>query len=182
MMRRDGHETVTTVTVYRLCAGLRNRIVRARERDAVHHHQTAGVPGDVNALPQAHRAEQARVNILAKLLHQGLQRGFTLKKNIQATVLTHILGGALGCALRGEQPQGTALGRLAQLTKSLQLALVHAKSRRLQIPGHVHDALLAVVEGRTHVDARPEGSSLPLQAQGAGGHIEGVAHRQGRAR
>ena len=181
-MRRDGHKTVTAVTVHRLRAGLRNRIVRARERDAIHHHQTTGVSGDVNALPQAHRAKQARVDILAKLLHQGLQRGFTLQKNIQVAVLTHVLGGALGGALRGEQPQGTTLGRLAQLAKSLQLALVHAKSRGLQIPGYVHDALLAVVEGRTHIDARPAGSPLPLQTQGAGGHIEGVTHRQGRAR
>ena len=97
-------------------------------------------------------------------------------------MLTHVLGGTLGGALRGEQAQGTALRGLAQLTQTLQLTLVHTESRRFQIPGNVHDALLAVVEGRTHIDARPAGSPLPLQAQGAGGHIEGVAHRQGRAR
>ena len=107
-MRRDGHEAVAAVTVHRLRTSLRNRVIRAWERDAVHHHQAAGIAGDIHTLPQAHRAEQARVDVLAKLLYEGLQRRLTLQKNVQVTVLTHVLGGALGGALRGEQAQGTA--------------------------------------------------------------------------
>ena len=77
-------------------------------------------------------------------------------------MLTHVLGGTLSGTLRGEQAQGTALRGLAQLTQTLQLTLVHAKSRRLQIPGNVHDALLAVVKRRTYVDARPARRALAL--------------------
>ena len=97
-------------------------------------------------------------------------------------MLTHVLGGTLSGTLRGEQAQGAALRRLAQLTQTLQLALVHTESRRLQIPGNVHDALLAVVERRTHVDARPARRALALQSQGTGGNVKRVTHRQGRTR
>ena len=97
-------------------------------------------------------------------------------------MLTHVLGGTLGGSLRGEQTQGAALRRLAQLTQALQLALVHSKSRRFQIPGNIHDALLAVVERRTHVDARPARRALAQQSQGTGGNVKRVTHRQGRTR
>ena len=92
-------------------------------------------------------------------------------------MLTHVLGGTLGGTLRGEQAQGTALRRLAQLTQTLQLTLMHTKSRRFQIPGNIHDALLAVVERRTHVDARPARRALALQSQGGGCNIKRVTHR-----
>ena len=97
-------------------------------------------------------------------------------------MLAHVLGGTLGGTLRGEQAQGAALRGLAQFTQTLQLTLVHTKSRRLQIPGNVHDALLAVVERRTHVDTRPARRALALQPQGTGGNVKRVAHRQGRTR
>ena len=97
-------------------------------------------------------------------------------------MLTHVLGGTLGGALRGEQAQGTALRGLAQLTQTLQLTLVHTESRRFQIPGNVHDALLAVVERRTYVDARPARRALALQSQCSGCNVKRVTHRQGRTR
>ena len=97
-------------------------------------------------------------------------------------MLTHVFGGTLGGTLRGEQAQGTALRGLAQLTQTLQLTLVHTESRRFQIPGDVHDALFAVVERRTYVDARPARRALALQSQGTGGNVERVTHRQGRTR
>ena len=56
---RDRHEAVAAVLLDRLLPGAHQRIVRARERNPVHHHQLAVRARHIDALPQRQRAEQA---------------------------------------------------------------------------------------------------------------------------
>ena len=66
----DLHEAVVTLAVGRALPGAHQRVVGPGERDAVDEHQLAGLARDVEALPQAERAEQAGVGVADELPRQ----------------------------------------------------------------------------------------------------------------
>ena len=66
----DLHEAVVTLAVGRALPGAHQRVVRPGERDAVDDHQLAGLARDVEALPQAQRAEEAGVGVADELSRQ----------------------------------------------------------------------------------------------------------------
>ena len=87
MRERDRHETVTAPALDIHRAGARDGIIRARERDLVDDDKAAGIPRDVDALPQGHRADQARVTFLAEPQDQLCQGLFTLQVDGQVRTL-----------------------------------------------------------------------------------------------
>ena len=95
----DLHEPVASLGVGRLGARRHERVVGARERDPVDDHQLAGVAGDVEALPQRQRAEQAGVGVLDELLGELGQLGVALGEGGEVRELdAYGLGGGLGGA------------------------------------------------------------------------------------
>ena len=149
------------------------RVVGPREGNPVDDHQPAGHRRNVDALPQGHGAEQARVRFVGKLPHQRRHGRIPLAQDAHAQPGPHGLGGFLGRAPRGEQAQGAAAGGADQLLEFVQGLRGRSAAGFGQVPGDIEDALLRVVEGGADVDAGPARGAVPDQAQAAGGGFEG---------
>ena len=178
MIRRNRHKTITSVRLNSLSTGLHQRIVRAWERDPVHHHQPARISGNVNTLPEAHRAEQARIHILRELVNKRPQGRLPLQKHRQVAVLTHILCGLLGPSLRRKQTQRAAISCFTQFEKPLKLRSAHPKTGFRQIRSNIHDPLLGVVERRSNINPLPARSTRTHQPKRTGSSVKRLAHRK----
>ncbi len=168
MRRRDGHEAVAPGLLHRLLAGAHERIVGTRERDLVHDDELAARPGDVDALPQRQGAEETGPRVGGEVLDQLAQGLLALEEDrVLRDARAQFLGGHLGRAHRGEQPQRAASRRLDQLGQLVEhVTAVAVPGGAGQVLGDVEDALLAVVEGGADVDALPLGHVVALGALG----------------
>lgn len=101
----DLHEAIAAVFGDVLGAGLRDRIVRAREGNFVDDHQAAGIAWHVNTLPEGHRAKQAGVAFGGEVCNQGFHARITLTKDFNVKLFAQDRGGFLRRALGGEQGQ-----------------------------------------------------------------------------
>ena len=116
----------------------------------VDHHQLAGVARNIDALPQRHHPEQAAVAVFAELAHQNRQRLVALQQHGELGLVPHQLGGLLGRAARGEQPEGAPAERFDKGQQLLPGRVAQpGRGRPRQVRRHVEDALLAIVERRT---------------------------------
>ena len=122
------HEAVAAGLVGGALPRRHQRVVGARERDPVDDHQLAGVAGDVETLPQRQGAEQAGVRVTDELLGQLGQLRLALgeRGEVRQPLADH-LGGPLGGAARGEQPQRAALRGVDQLDDLVELRARRAR-------------------------------------------------------
>ena len=97
---RHGHEAVAAHPGDGLRARRGERVVGARERDAVDDDELARRAGHVDALPQRQRAEQAGARVAGELPHQGADLVLALAEERRSSPsvgepLAHRLGGLL---------------------------------------------------------------------------------------
>ena len=90
------------------CARRQQRIVRARERNAVDQHERQRWAGHVDALPQRQRAEQRRRRVIGELAHQRRRGVVALAQDRSGQPLAHDLGGGPGGAHRREESKCAA--------------------------------------------------------------------------
>ena len=106
------------------CARGHQRVVGPRERDPVDQHQLAGVARDVEALPEAQRAEQAGVRVADELAGELRQLRVALRERGQVREpLADLLGGRLGSTPAGEQPERATVGGVDQVDDLVELGL-----------------------------------------------------------
>ena len=121
--------------------------------------------------------------VLDELLGQLGQLGVALGQDRQVgQTPPQVLGGRLGRAARGEQPQRAAVGGVDEFGDLVELGLHQAVAAgRREVPGDVEDALAAVVEGRADVDAAPRQDPVALgDRPAADDPLRGLqAHRGG---
>ncbi len=160
MRGRDRHEAVAAAFGHGPLPGLQQRLVRTRERDLVDDHQLAGVAGDIDALPQRQRAEQAGRRLGDEPPGQLAQLGVALAEDLQiGQFATAVHGRGLGRPLRGEQAEGASACRPEQFghlgQDGRRGAVPAGRRQRLR---DVQDALTPVVEGRADVETAPLGT------------------------
>lgn len=142
-------------------------------------------PGDVDALPEAERPEQAGARVAGELPDEGGDLVLALAEDGDLAVevlepLAHLVGrGACGTHRREEAeraPAGSPDEGL-DLVHGLGRGAVAARWR--EVLGDVGDALLRVVEGAADVEAGPRRRTLAAQADRAGDGVEGAAEPRG---
>ena len=92
--------------------GLQQRVVGPRERQAVDHHERERTAGNVDALPETQRGEQARRLVRRELLEQAALRLVALEQQRVGELGGQRLGRRLGGVPAGEQRQCPPAGRL----------------------------------------------------------------------
>ena len=183
---RHGHEAVAAHPGDGLRARRRQRVVGARERDAVDDDELAGRAGHVDALPQREGAEQAGLRVARELPHQRGDLVLALAEEADVALLVgeplaHRLGGLLGRAHRGEQPEGATAGRPDQRLDLVEglLAEPVAAGRR-KVLGDIGDGLLRVVERAADVEPAPLRGALAAQPHRARDGVERAAELERR--
>ena len=177
MRRGDGHEAIAAGLLHRLLPGAHQRIVGARERDPVHHHQLAAGPRHIDALPERERAEQTGLRVGGEGLDQLAEGLLALEQDRLVEPAAQLLGRGLGGPHGGEEAERAAAGRLHQLGELVHHVAAGAfAAGRRQMAGDIEDALLRIVEGRADVEA------LPLRDVLALGALRGQAQRGARPR
>src|SRR5699024_4360806 len=94
------HESITAVFGSVLGSGAHDRVIGTRERDSIDDHQLAGIAGNIDALPEAQRSEQAGMGIGDEPLGELRQRRITLAPDLRRRVLTDMGRGCLGGSTR----------------------------------------------------------------------------------
>ena len=97
--------------------GLQQRLVGARERDAVDRHQAQRGTGHVDALPEAHGGEEARGLVGGELLEQASLGQVALREDRDVESELEGRGGLVEHAEAREQGERAAPGRLDQVAE-----------------------------------------------------------------
>src|SRR5690606_39933544 len=118
--------------------------------------EAAGASGHVDALPQGQRADEGRRVVLGEAADEGGELVLSLAQDGGVELGAQQLGGLLGGAPRGEQPERPAAGGADELDElALGVLAGTFPSRGGQVAGDVEDALASVVERGADVDAPP---------------------------
>ena len=145
---RDGYEAVAATAFHVHGSGAGHGIVGARERNLVDDDESTGLPGDVDTLPQGHRAHEAGVAFLPEALDQLSQRFFALQVDGQVRTLTQGLRSGHRPALRREEGKHPSARGLREFDEFVEQFLAGTVAPgQGQVGRHVADALARMVEG-----------------------------------
>ena len=157
-------------------AGRQQGIVRPWEGDLVDHHEAQRAAGNVDALEEARRSEQARARVLAECLHERGLGEVALRVDVVVDARTAERDAAVPPASAGK-PTGTSAARTPKARKATSGSATESVATTSSVPAtYAELPLNSVVPNPRQPRAVFDDDELAEEEQGVGIEADGREH------